>query len=167
MTPPGPQQKLRRPADPLAGCVWLARFVDKTRLHLAGTLHPDFVFPYGHPLATDGAFFRHFDLAKEAIIEAIRLADGKDEAVSAWFLRQPGCTTERIRAWNELGPHLGQPGYPVHRGYQFMLKTYYGGQIPDPRVHSVFTAIAYDEGFLDELAGNADCGPTAGLSRAP
>ena len=53
-------QKLRRPADKLADCIWLARFVDKTRLHLAGTLHPDFVFPYAHPVATDGAFFRHF-----------------------------------------------------------------------------------------------------------
>ena len=151
--------KLRRPADRLADCVWLARFVDKTRLHLAGALHPDYVFPYGHPLATDGAFFQHFGLVKEEIIEAIRQSNGNDDAVVAWFRRQPGCTDARIRAWNEIAPHLGQPGRPVHRGYQFMLKTYFGGQIPDPRVTSVFTAIAYDEGFLDEVAPREPAGP--------
>jgi hypothetical protein len=167
MTPPRSAQKLRRPADPLAGCIWLARFVDKTRLHLAGTLHPDFVLPYCHPVATDGAFLRHFDLAKEAIIEAIRVSDGNDEAVSGWFLSQPGCTPEKIRTWNELGPFLGQPGQPVHRGFLFMLKTYYGGQIPDPRVNSVFTAIAYDEGFLDEVAGSEEGERTAGPTHAP
>ena len=162
MTNALPLPKLRRPTDQLAGCIWLARFVDKTRLHLAGTLHPDFVFPYAHPLATDGAFLRHFGLEKESIIEAIRGAAGHDEAVSAWFLNQPGCTEEKIRAWNELGPHLGQPGYPVHRGFQFVLKTYFGGRVPDPRVNSVFTAIAYDEGFLDEVAPPPPTGPKDG-----
>lgn len=154
-------QKLRRPADKLADCIWLARFVDKTRLHLAGTLHPDFVFPYAHPVATDGAFFRHFGIAKEAIIEAIRQSNGNDEAVAAWFRSQPGCTEANIRAWNELGPLLGQPGQPVHRGYLFMLKTYFGGRIPDPRVNSVFTAIAYDEGFLDEVGRGTSPAPPA------
>ena len=48
-----------------------------------------------------------------------------------------------------------------------MLKTYFGGQIPDPRVNSVFTAIAFDEGFLGKVAGTDDCGRTADPSRTP
>lgn len=143
---------LRRPSDTLAGCAWLARFVDKTRLHLRGALPPDFVIPYCHPVATDGAFFRHFELTKEEIIAVVAQSDGDDSAVAAWFLGRPAGQGERIEAWNALGPDLGKPGFPVHRGYQFMLKLYYGGQAPDPRVNSVFTAIAFDEGYLDELA---------------
>ena len=33
---------LRIPSDALAGCIWLPRFVDKCRLHLGGTLPPDY-----------------------------------------------------------------------------------------------------------------------------
>ena len=147
--------KLRRPTARLAGCMWLPRFIDKTRLHLAGTLAPDFIFPYCHPLATDGAFLQHFGLTREGITEAIRQAAGSDESVAGWFRRQPDCTDEKVRAWNVLAPDLGRAGYPVHRGYQFMLKMYYGGKAPDPRVDSVFTAIAFDEGYLDELVPTA------------
>lgn len=139
---------LRRPTATLADCVWLPRFIDKTRHHLAGTLEPDFVRPYCHPLATDGAFLSHFGLAKDEIVEVIRLSGGDDAPVAAWFLGRPGVTPVTIQAWNTLAPQLGKPGFPVHRGFQFLLKSYYGGQPPDPRVDSAFTAIAFDEGYL-------------------
>ncbi len=140
--------QLRRPTDKLADCVWLPRFIDKTRHYLAGTLDPDFVMPYCHPLATDGAFLDHFGLAKEEIIGVIRLSAGNDVPVGEWFQARPGCSTEQIHAWNTLAPNLGKAGFPVHRGFQFLLKTYYGGKPPDPRVDSAFTAIAFDEGYL-------------------
>ena len=143
---------LRRPSETLVGCLWLPRFIDKTRHHLAGTLDPEFVMPYCHPMATDGAFLKHFGLSKEEIIEAIRLSSGSDAAVGEWFQGRPTCSVERIDAWNSIAPDLGRPGFPMHRGFLFMLKTYYAGKVPDPRVNSVFTAIAFDEGYLDEIA---------------
>ncbi|MBL9207007.1 MAG: DUF5069 domain-containing protein [Opitutaceae bacterium] len=143
---------LRRPTDSLAGCVWLPRLVDKARHAQAGTLHSDFVTPFCHPLATDGAFLSHFELSREEFLDAMVTAGGSDEAVARWFAARPQSSTERIAAWNELAPHIGKPGYPMHRGFQWMLKRLYGGTPPDPRVTSAFTAIAFDEGYLDELA---------------
>lgn len=151
LPPSRPRQILRRPLDRLAGCVWLPRFIDKTRHHLAGTLDPAFVMPYCHRLATDGVFLAHFAIAPETIITVIRDSAGADDFVAAWFLALPSATTERIDAWNALAPNLGKPGFPVQRGFQFILKTLYGGVPPDPRVDSAFTAIAFDEGFLDEV----------------
>jgi hypothetical protein len=32
-----------------------------------------------------------------------------------------------------------------------MVRQLYGGVPPDPRINSAFTAIAFDEGYLDEI----------------
>jgi hypothetical protein len=144
--------RLRRPTDTLAGCVWLPRFVDKTRHYLAGTLAEDYVRPFCHPLATDGVFLTHFGLTKDDIVAAIRDSAGDDAAVARWFLAQPAHTAEKIAAWNQLAPNIGKDGYPMRRGFLWALRHYYNGIPPDPRVDSVFTAIAYDEGFLDSPA---------------
>lgn len=151
--PPQPHvhPRLRRPTEQLAGCVWLPRLVDKTRHHLAGTLPPDYVVPFCHPLATDGAFLTHFGIAREEWIAAVRTAADNDAAVTTWFLGGKECTEGKIQAWNTLAPDLGKPGFPLHRSFKLMLRTYYAGRVPDPRVEGVFTAIAYDEGYLDEI----------------
>jgi hypothetical protein len=143
--------KLRRPTDKLAGCVWLPRFIDKARHHQAGTLHPDFVRPFCHPLATDGLFLAHFELGKDEIIQVIAESNGSDESVAEWFQSRAQYTPEKVAAWNELAPNIGKDGYPAHRGFLWILKQYYGGVAPDPRVDSAFTAIAFDEGYLDEV----------------
>jgi hypothetical protein len=36
-----------------------------------------------------------------------------------------------------------------------MLRQLYGGVPPDPRVTSAFTAIAFDEGYLDEIEASS------------
>ena len=143
---------LRRPTEMLAGCVWLPRFVDKCRHHNAGTLHPDFVRPFCHVQATDGVFLDHFCLKPEEICRAVEESMGDDAKVVDWFVRQPGCSPDRIEAWNTLALHLGKEGYAVHRGFQWAKKQWYGGAEIDPRVVSVFTGIAYDEGYLDEVS---------------
>ena len=145
------KMKLRPPTDTLAGCVWLPRFVDKVRHHLASTLEPDFVRPFCHPLATDGVFLSHFSLEKDEIIEVVRASNGDDGAVERWFLSRPQHTQEKISAWNQLGPNIGKEGFPVRHGFLWVIKHYYGGVAPDPRVDSAFTAIAFDEGYLDDL----------------
>ncbi len=142
--------KLRRPTAMLAGCVWLPRFIDKTRHHLAGQLDQDFMLPFCHPMATDGVFFSHFEIEKEEIIRVIAESKGRDEFVVDWFEHRAQYTPEKVRAWNELAPNIGKEGYPMRRGFLWALKQYYGGAAPDPRVDSAFTAIAHDEGYLDE-----------------
>ena len=141
--------KLRRPTEKLADCVWLPRFVDKVRHHLAGTLAHDFVMPFCHPMGTDGVFLSHFELDKNEIIRVVADSQGNDQYVSDWFSGRPQFSLAKMQSWNELAPNIGKEGYPVHRGFLYMLKMYYGGVTPDPRVNSAFTAIAYDEGYLD------------------
>jgi hypothetical protein len=144
--------KLRRPTDDsVAGCVWLARILDKARCHLAGTLHPDFVTPFCHPIATDGAFLTHFALSKDELLAAVREAGPDDVHIARWFLARAASAADRIAAWNTLAPHIGKPGYPMERGFRFMVRQLYGGTPPDPRIVGAFTAIAYDEGYLDEM----------------
>lgn len=145
--------KLRRPGDKLADCVWLARFIDKCRLHFAGALPADYQRPFCSPLGIDGIFLEHFSLRQDEILAAIRQA-GNDEEVVRWFLTQASVTPESIRAWNQLAPDIGRPGFPGEKGFQWARRHLYAG-CTDPRVTSGFTAIAWDEGFLDEPAPSA------------
>jgi hypothetical protein len=142
---------MRRPTEKLVGCVWLPRFIDKARLHLAGTLPADFVQPFCHPLGTDGLFLQHFEIGKDEILKVIADSKDNDAIIEKWFRERAQCTPEKVAAWNELGPNIGKEGYPAHRGFLWILRQYYGGVAPDPRVVSAFTAIAYDEGYLDEI----------------
>ena len=142
---------LRRPTERLADCVWLPRLIDKCRHRLAGTLAEDYQFAFCNPHATDGAFLAHFGIDKEELLRAVAVSEGSDQAVVEWFSARSGCSSERIAAWNELAPNLGKEGFPMRRGFLWVLKRYWGGEIPDPRVDSIFMAIAYDEGYIDEL----------------
>jgi hypothetical protein len=141
------KMNLRRPNEMLGGCMWLPRFIDKARHHLAGTLAVDFQRAFCSPLGIDGVFFSHFKLTKEEVIAAVE-REGSDEAVAEWFLRRPDSSEERVAAWNALAPNIGKPGFPAHRTFAWGLKNIYIG-CTDPRVDSGFTAIAWDEGFLD------------------
>lgn len=129
--------------------MWLPRFIDKCRLHLAGGLPADFQLPFCNPLAVDGIFLAHFEIAKEEIIAAVaRAAD--DAAVLTWLTERGGFTAEKIAAWNALAPQIGKPGQPGARGLAWARKAYFQGVV-DPRADSSFTTIAWDEGYLDEL----------------
>lgn len=130
--------------------MWLPRFLDKCRLHRRGALPPDYQLPFCHPLGVDGHFLAHFGIAQQEALAAIGAAPD-DAAALAWFAAQPDFTAERIAAWNELAPQLGRPGFPGERGFAWARKHFYAA-CRDPRVDSAFTAIAWDEGFLDELA---------------
>lgn len=143
------QMDLRRPYDKLGGCMWLPRFIDKARQHFAGTLAEDYRRAFCSPLGIDGVFFAHFALQKDDILEAIQ-REKSDEAIVAWFLARPELSAEKVRAWNDLAPHIGQPGFPAHRTFQWGMRHIYVG-CTDPRVDSGFTAIAWDEGFLDDM----------------
>ncbi len=130
--------------------MWLPRFIDKCRLHFAGALPPDYQLPFCHPLATDGAFLTHFGLTKEEALAVVARAPD-DAAVVAAFTARGTLTPEKIAAWNALAPNLGRPGFPCEKSLAWARRNLYPSGT-DPRVDSVFTAIAWDEGFLDEIA---------------
>ncbi len=139
---------LRKPREALAGCMWLPRFIDKCRLHFAGTLPPDYQIAFCSPHGIDGIFLAHFGVTPAEMQTAIRTAR-TDEEVARWFCDQPGSTVEKTRLWNELAPNIGQPGYPGERGFAW-ARRHFLAACTDPRVVSGFTAIAWDEGFLDD-----------------
>lgn len=139
---------LRRPHEALAGCIWLPRFIDKCRCHFAGTLPHDYQIAFCSPHGIDGIFLDYFGLAPadaQSVIHATRT----DEDVARWFCAQPGVNPEKIQLWNELAPNIGKPGYPGERGFAW-ARRHFLAACTDPRVISGFTAIAWDEGFIDD-----------------
>lgn len=143
---------LRRPwAASIADCMWLARFTDKVRLHLSGGLNADFEPFFGHKLATDGAFIDFFKIELEELIAVVRSDPTNDDAVTAWFLQQPGATPDRIKTWNDGAFDLGKAGKPMARAFSWARRKYYGGTDAHPEVVSVFSGIAWDEGYLAEM----------------
>ncbi|MFT3783932.1 MAG: DUF5069 domain-containing protein [Nibricoccus sp.] len=140
----------RRPTDRLADCLWLARLVEKVRLHLAGELDKDFQMPFGNRRATDGIFLEHFGLTKDEIIEAVRAAGEDDEQVATWFLQRVQEANEKIARWNKIAFQLGRPGLPGERVLSWAKKNLYKNG-DDPRVDSIFRMIAADEGYLEQM----------------
>jgi hypothetical protein len=134
--------------EQLGGCVWLARFVDKARLHLTDSLDDEYAKVFCHPHSTDGAFLKHFSIDKEEIIAVIAQSKGQDEPVERWFVEESRCSPARIAEWNVLAPNLGKEGYPMRRAFVWARKNLYGDD-EDMKVDSVFSAIARDEGYLD------------------
>lgn len=139
---------LRRPCEALAGCIWLPRFIDKCSLHFAGTLPPDYLIAFCSPHGIDGIFLDHFDITPADVQSIIRAAR-TDEEVARWFCAQPGVTPDKIQLWNELAPNIGKPGHPGEWGFAW-ARRHFLVACADPRVISGFTAIAWDEGFLDD-----------------
>ncbi|MCC5024007.1 MAG: DUF5069 domain-containing protein [Candidatus Synoicihabitans palmerolidicus] len=131
--------------------MWLPRFVDKTRLHLVHGLPKDVATFFEHQLATDGVFLNFFDLNLDDIVESVRAAGPQsDDTVATWFRAQPGATPPRIAAWNTQAFDLGKPGQPMHRSFNWACRRFYNSA-RNPRINSVFSGIAWDEGYLDEL----------------
>lgn len=141
--------KLRRPHDALGGCIWLPRFIDKARHHLAGTLAKDYQGAFCNPLGIDGVFLGHFAVKRDEILDMLR-REANDEAVGQWFVSRPDASPEKIRLWNELAPNIGSPGFPGERMFKWTMKHIYPG-CSDVRVTTIFRAIAWDEGYLDEV----------------
>src|SRR5436853_1843309 len=74
----------RSPRETMAGWVYLPRFVDKIRLHLAGKLPPDYQPNFCKGF--DGAWLEAAGIKAEAFIEVVRrsITDGE---VCDWVLK--------------------------------------------------------------------------------
>lgn len=134
--------------------MWLPRFIDKCRSHFSGTLPPDYQIAFCSPHGIDGIFLAHFGVTPAEAQAVIRAAP-TDADVARWFSALPGYKPEKIQAWNELAPNIGKPGFPGERGFAWARRNLLAA-CTDPRVVSGFTAIAWDEGFLDEPRPSID-----------
>ena len=74
----------RSPREVMAGWVYLPRFVDKVRLHLAGKLHSDYQENYTKGF--DGAWLKAAGVTAEQFIEVVRnsVTDGE---VCDWVMK--------------------------------------------------------------------------------
>ena len=129
--------------DSLAGCVWLARFLAKSRRLLADDLPDDYVERFGHPDGVDGNFFRFFGVTHEQMMDEIR-REPSDEAVACWFLALPGIDADRITAWNAFAERLGRPGHSMADRFNEVLPQM-AGRRDTSKIHSIFDLITAEE----------------------
>jgi hypothetical protein len=131
------------PRATFAGCIWLARILEKARRIQNGTLPAEYAARFGASNGTDGQFLGFFGLEKEQILA---VAGVPEEEIERWFLDLPGVDLSRIAAWNQLAVNLGREGYPMQERLPVALATTYAHL--DPRkIHSVFEALEADEGI--------------------
>jgi len=135
---------MRKPPDQLAGCCWLPRFIDKTRLWISGELPIFYRMGFCSPVGLDGHFLRYFHIRKKDMIQVIQTSGLSDDGVRQWFLAQPEVTSERITGWNMLAPRLGEPGYSGHWTFFLVKWVLYPKAVVEP-VNSLFEAIMQDE----------------------
>jgi hypothetical protein len=120
-----------------------ARFIDKVRQHLVGTLPNEYAKVLGHSHGVDGQFLDHFGLTIELVTKAV---DGKtDTELAEWLERTMDNYAVKRNSWNELAPNLGKPGFPMDRIVKIAVKRIYKEVIWSPEL-SVFDIIDIDEG---------------------
>ncbi len=93
-TPPAP---LRSPYEKMDGWAHLPRFVDKIRLHFAGTLPPDYQANFTKGF--DGHWLEGSGVDKDAFLEVVRRAKN-DAEVEAWVRDHIRASPEKIEACN-------------------------------------------------------------------
>ncbi len=133
--------RLPPPRAQLAGCMWLARILEKARLMEAQTLPAEYAERFCHPTGVDSQFLRFFNLDKDALLKASQL---EDSDFAQWFLRYPGVTPGKIEEWNHLATNLGRTGFPMAERLPVALSTTYSHLDPSG-ITSVFEAIEQDE----------------------
>jgi hypothetical protein len=131
--------KLPRPAERLAGCVWLPRILSKARRAQAGTLPPDYAANFCHPKGVDGLFLVHFELSRAEVLMA---AAQPDASAAEWFLSRT--SPERIEQWNQMAVNLGRPGYPFADRLPMGLATTYK-HVAGCGLSTIFEVLEADE----------------------
>ena len=139
--------RVRRPQEQIAGCCWLPRFADKTRLYFGGHLPFLYRLAFGSRLGADGYFLCHFKMSLRDFVAGVAKATD-DHALARWFLAHPGVTAQRIADWNLFAPKLGARGYPGFITRHIVKWVLYPKSIRHP-VNSLFEAIEQDEGTGD------------------
>src|SRR5579862_2094192 len=85
----------------MCGWVWLPRFVDKIRLHLAGKLHKDYQENFTKDKCLDGAWLKAAGITEEAFIQVVQnsITDGQ---VADWVAKNVKKTDAEKAAFNDF-----------------------------------------------------------------
>ena len=97
----------RSPRETMAGWVYLPRFVDKIRLHLAGKLHAD--YQENFTKGFDGAWLKTAGVSADQVIEAVKnsVTDGQ---VTDWVAKHVKKTEAEKAAFREFILKRGTEG---------------------------------------------------------
>ncbi len=100
----------RSPRETMAGWVYLPRFVDKIRLHLAGKLAPD--YQENFTKGFDGAWLKATGVSAEQFIEVVRqsVTDGE---VCDWVRQNVKKSPEEQAEFNRFVLNRGQDGEEI------------------------------------------------------
>jgi Domain of unknown function (DUF5069) len=95
----------RSPRETMCGWVYLPRFIDKTRLHLAGKLHAD--YQENLTKGFDGTWLKAAGLTAENFIEVVKnsITDGQ---VADWVAKNVQRTDEQKKAFNDFVLNRGR-----------------------------------------------------------
>jgi gluconokinase len=95
----------RSARETMCGWVYLPRFVDKIRLHLAGKLHAD--YQENFTKGFDGSWLKAAGVTAEAAIEAVKnsITDGQ---VADWVSSHVKKTDAEKKAFNDFVLNRGQ-----------------------------------------------------------
>ena len=138
---------IRGPYGKLAGCLYLARLVDKVRHQSAGTLPGDFHRYLFHPKGIDGVFLSHFGLTKEEIVDIVQKFRDDDSQIESWFDKRIGSDQRAISDWNDIAINLGRSGYPMAESFPRAKKVAHN--CDDPSIDICFKLLDWDEGRLE------------------
>jgi Domain of unknown function (DUF5069) len=103
----------RSPRETMSGWVYLPRFVDKIRLHLAGKLHSD--YQENFTKGFDGAWLKHAGVTAEQMIEAVKnsVTDGE---VADWIAKNVKKSEAEKAAFRDFLLNRGkEPGEAMER----------------------------------------------------
>jgi len=103
----------RSPRETMAGWVYLPRFVDKIRLHLAGKLHSDYQENFAKK-GFDAAWLRAAGVSAPEFIEVVKnsLTDGE---VTDWVVQHVKKTDQEKAAFNTNTLNYGRSDDPALR----------------------------------------------------
>lgn len=95
----------RSPRETMSGWVYLPRFVDKIRLHLAGKLHADYQENFTHGF--DGAWCKAAGVSPESFIAVVKntVTDGE---VADWVAKNVKKTDADKAAFNDMVLNRGR-----------------------------------------------------------
>ncbi len=91
----------------MAGWVYLPRFVDKIRLHLAGKLHAD--YQENFTKGFDGAWLKSAGISAEQIIEVVKKST-TDGEVTDWVAKNVKKTEPEKASFNKFVLNRGNDG---------------------------------------------------------
>ncbi len=95
----------RSPRETMCGWVYLPRFIDKIRLHLAGKLHTD--YQENLTKGFDGAWLKAAGVAPEQFIDIVKnsITDGQ---VADWVAKNVQRTDAQKKAFNDFVLNRGR-----------------------------------------------------------